>query len=304
LRAGCETVPGFLLRTTDGLIEAGVPEMLPQVDSLPSPFRIPRWPLDRYPLGVLFSNRGCPHNCAFCYTPAASGRRLSQRVREGVLKDIVEMAKANVEHVFFADPVFLPSAHRPLQLLEDLRELDTGLTFNCELRTEAVTPATLRAMRDAGFISISYGLETASSSVLDGVNKHVDLVRFREIVQMTLEHGIMVELFCIHGLPGQTVDDIKATFDFIESCGPAVQAAAAFQQLQLYFGIELLRDPGRYGIEIIGKRPPYLSPATSFRTASLGPDEFRMLEQEWEARVKPVQQLFGINTERTNALRH
>ncbi|MCG8427774.1 MAG: cobalamin-dependent protein, partial [Chromatiales bacterium] len=120
LRAGCETVPGFLLRTTDGLIEVGVPVMLPQVDSLPSPFRIPLWPLDRYPLGVLFSNRGCPHNCAFCYTPAASGRRLSQRVKEGVLKDIVAMAKANVEHVFFADPVFLPSAHRPLQLLEDL----------------------------------------------------------------------------------------------------------------------------------------------------------------------------------------
>ncbi len=304
LRERRESIPGFLMRTPSGLVEGSPVNLLPPVDNLPSPFQMEIWPLSRYPLGVMFSNRGCPYACNFCYTPAASGRRLSQRSKEGVLRDILSMAKAGVKHIFFADPVFVTSQDHSLQLLNDLHNLQTKLTFNCELRTEAVNPAQLNALRDAGFISVSYGLETTSSAVLEGINKHIDLKRFREVVDMTLDHGIMVELFCIHSLPGQTLDDVRETFDFIESCGPAVQAAAGLQQLQLYFGIKLLDDPVRYGIEIIGNQAPYLSPATSFRTTTLGPEEAQLLEQEWQERVKPARELFGFDLERTNTLRH
>ena len=294
LRDAREEVAGWLLRTDSGGFVDSRAALLPEHETFPSPYQCQLWPLDRYNIGVIFASRGCPYNCSFCYTPAISNQHLSLRTEERILRDILMLAEAGVRHVFFADPIFVVQRERCLRLLRDLGNLHTGITFNCETRVEAIDQELLEALSRAGCISISYGLETASSTVLAGVRKNINIKRFKEIVTMTLEHGILVELFCLYGLPGQTADDVRYTFDFIEGWGLAVQAAAALQQLQLYFGIEILRDPSRFGIEIIGKQPAYLSPGLSFRTTTLGPDEFQALESEWSIRFEQARKKFHI----------
>jgi radical SAM superfamily enzyme YgiQ (UPF0313 family) len=284
---------GFLLRRGQSLVDGGHPPH-PGPDDIASPFEGELWPLDRYPLGVTFSSRGCPYNCAFCYTPGSTGRRMTYLPVARVLRDVVLMARAGVQHILFADPMFVVDRERTLQLLGALSGLDSGVTFSCEARIEYIDAELLTAMSRVRFIKISFGLESANAEVLRGVRKPMDLECFRDVVLQTLSHGIAVETFYMYGLPGETYDDVLRTFDFVASLHDVVDNISEPQQVQLYFGTDLLSSHRAFGIKLLGERPAYLSPARQYRTATLGPDEFGALEQEWQrrhaAKAKPVRE--------------
>lgn len=277
-------VRGFFHQEGDHIVDGGRPPALARYDDLASPFEHRLWPLDRYPFVVMFSSRGCPYGCAFCYTPASSNRFVSYSPYERVVRDVTLVAEAGARHVFFADPIFVADRTRTLALLRILRDVRPGVPMSCELRMESVDLELLRAMGEAGFVKVAYGLETANPKVLEGVRKSTDLARFREVVELTLAHGIAVEAFFMYGLPGESFEDVLRTFDFIESLQGVVGELSEPQQMQLYFGTELLEHHQRYGIEILGHRPAYLSPGKSYRTRTLGPEEFLALEEEWNRR--------------------
>jgi len=276
--------PGFLHKCEDQIIDGGRPPV-PSFDNLvQSPFEQQIWPLNRYPFTVMFASRGCPYGCAFCYTPASSGRRVSYVPLSRIVSDIALVARAGVKHVFFADPIFVVNRERTIRLLKLLQEQARDISFSCEMRIEHVDAEILENLAKAGFIKVAYGLETASPSVLQRIAKPTDLQYFKQMVEITLDHGIAVEIFCMYGLPGETIFDVHNTFDFIEGLPKSVQEISEPQQFQLYFGTELLMRHREFGIEVLGERPPYFSPGRSYRTQSLGPDEFAELEIEWKRR--------------------
>lgn len=281
---GGDPQPGFLHRHGGALVDSGRPPPLRDEDCEHSPWELGVWPLDRYPLAVTFASRGCPYGCTFCYTPASSGRKVNATPVDRVVRDVVTVARGTAEHLFFADPIFVVDRGRVERLLDRLAALDVALTLSCELRQEHVDDRLLASMAAAGFVKVAYGLETANAGVLRAVRKPTNLDRFRDVVARTMDHGIAVEVFYMYGLPGETFADVLRTFDFVAGLHPLVDRISEPQQLQLYFGTELAARPAHYGIEVIGTRPPYLSPGTSYRTRHLGPDDFAALEEEWASR--------------------
>lgn len=249
-----------------------------------SPFLQALWPLDRYPFVVMFSSRGCPYGCAFCYTPASSGRKVSYEPLERVFADVAAVAAAGMRHVFFADPIFIVDRRRTLALVRGLERFAAdGMTFSCELRVEHVDAELLGAMARARFVKVAYGLESANEAVLERVRKPMRLPEFRATVEATLAHGIAAEVFYMYGLPDETFDDVLRTYEFVASLPPVVGRLSEPQQMQLYFGTEVLRNSERFGIEILGKRAAYLSPGKSYRTRHLCPDQFADLEERWSS---------------------
>ena len=275
--------PGFLHRVEERVVDGGCPAA-PHPDQVASPLAAAVWPAERYPFAITFSSRGCPYACAFCYTPASSGRRMLYVPIDLVAREVELLAAAGVRHLFFADPIFIVDQARTRALLARLTALRSGLSFSCELRMEHADDELLAAMAGAGFVKVAYGLESASESLLAGVRKPTSLARFRDAVARTLGHGIAVEVFYMFGLPGETRDDVLRTFDFVASLHPVVNEISEPQQVQLYFGTEILDRHTAYGIELLGERAPYLSPGRSYRTTTLDPDDFAWLEQEWQAR--------------------
>ena len=274
---------GFLHRVGDCIADGGIPSP-PSPDDIVSPLLTGLWPAARYPFAVTFASRGCPYACAYCYTPASSGRRMLYMPLHSVEQEVAVLSAASVPHLFFADPIFVVDPDRTRALLSRLGRIRGQLTFSCELRMEHASNAVLGDMAAAGFVRVAFGLETANERLLAGVRRPTSLAQFRETVMRALAHGIAVEVFYMFGLPGETRDDVLRTFDFIASLHPVVDALSEPQQVQLYFGTELLADHAAYGIELLGDRPPYLSPGREYRTATLGPDDFARLDEEWSTR--------------------
>jgi putative oxygen-independent coproporphyrinogen III oxidase len=130
-----------------------------------------------------------------------------------------------------ADTVFFGGGTPTLLPVPELaRVLDAvcnafGCTDDAEITTEAnpesVTPASLRALRDAGFTRLSLGMQSATPGVLATLDRHHTPGRVADVVGWAREAGFgQVSLDLIYGTPGETVAQWRDTVSAALSLAP------------------------------------------------------------------------------------
>ena len=170
----------------------------------------------------------CASRCGYCdfntYTATELGGGVT---REGyadtVLAELAVAAKAlgdapppRVDTVFVGGgtPTLLP----PDDLARILDGIDAtwGLAAGAEVTTEAnpesVSPASLAALRKAGFTRISLGMQSAAPGVLAVLDRRHTAGRAPAAAVEAREAGFdHVNLDLIYGTPGETADDFAAS---------------------------------------------------------------------------------------------
>ncbi len=112
--------------------------------------------------------RGCPFQCSFCNQ---RNRRPNVRSISSVLDELRFLRESGYQAVFFDDATFTVLRERTRELCDSIVEADLGLQFACQTRAELVDVATINSMAAAGFVYISFGLETTDTSALQILNK-------------------------------------------------------------------------------------------------------------------------------------
>ncbi|MFH1741548.1 MAG: radical SAM protein [bacterium] len=206
-------------------------EVIRDLESLPWPSRKQLPMLNYYdqPGGIpepslqIWASRGCPFRCIFCAWPQIMYEGNLYRTRDPV--DVVDEIEAmkkeyGFRSVYFDDDTFNIGKKRILALCEELRRRDLGLPWAAMARADTSDRETLIAMRDAGLMSIKYGVESASQELLDTAKKGLDLTRVEETVRITRELGIRQHLTFSFGIPGETWDTIRKTIRFSKRLDP------------------------------------------------------------------------------------
>jgi radical SAM superfamily enzyme YgiQ (UPF0313 family) len=240
------------------------------LDRLPSPYRAGAFDLSRHKTAAMITSRGCPFNCAFCYTPKAfpGGYRAHSTGR--IMDDIGICYKSGIRKFFFADPSFTCDKKRVREIMKKIISKRLDIEIWCETRTDLVDKETLSLMSVAGVKKIAYGLESADEKVNRILDKKLDLGLFSSVVKMTQKLGMEVEVFSLYGLPGQTVASCKKTLDLLKELGIEVKGNSSGQQLELFFGTEIANDPSKYGIKLTKrKKPLYLSAGRDYVTREM-----------------------------------
>ena len=92
-----------------------------------------------------------------------------------------------------------------------------GLAAHAEVTTEAnpdsVDRDYLRALADAGFTRISFGMQSAVPHVLATLERTHDPARIPLVVAWAREAGLHVSLDLIYGTPGESLDDWSVSLD-------------------------------------------------------------------------------------------
>ncbi len=205
------------------------------LDDIPSPFQD----------GVVFtpdigylSARGCNQHCTYCSFAAVSGRRVAFHSVGRVLDDLAALeslfSRAPRRHsdIPIFDDTFTLVTERARRICEGIIERGIRLPLACVTRGDRVTRDLLRLMRRAGFVSIAFGLESAVPRVLRTIGKvcapssssdpgfereRQFLERFRIAVKSAQECGLDVSVSVIGGLPGETIEDFRASLEFVAS---------------------------------------------------------------------------------------
>lgn len=108
-------------------------------------------------------------------------------------------------------------------------------------------PAFTRHLAEGGCAMLQWGLETASTRMLDLLDKGVDPEQARAVLRSASGAGLRSHAYLLFGLPGETDADRQATLDFVR------EEARHFHDLNLSLlnlprQSPMHRDAARYGI--------------------------------------------------------
>ena len=278
-------IPGSSCRCGDSLIsKASCVEACKDLDMYPSPYLLNDL-IDFSSLeeAILFTSRGCPYRCIFCYTPKAFKRKVRFHSIDRVIEEIEWIYRKGIKKFWFADPSFSINIERVDRLMEEILRRELKIDIWLETRADLVNNELLKKMKAAGVYLIAYGLESASERVLEYLDKKISLDDMRNAVNLTQKYGIDVELFTQYGLPNETFDDAMKTLQFLKDNQVKIRGNSNSQQMQLYFGTDVSDSYRKYGIKPLEKdKPPYMSIGKQYETEYLSYDDFKKINAIWE----------------------
>ena len=167
---------------------------------------------------ILSASRGCPFECAFCYSPLLkrlnTGKVSYYRFRSpsNIASEVTQLLRQRPEaQLMFVDEIF-PTERG---WLEELSTRLVGHVRNGMVVTvpaERVDATTLDLLKKAGCTLIRLGLETGSDSFRRRIaQRNLSSERMRQIVDEAARHQISVEMHTLCGVPMESLQLLQET---------------------------------------------------------------------------------------------
>lgn len=165
----------------------------------------------------VYMSKGCPGHCAFCYNNDFHNSCIRRKSVEMFMTEIRTLVQEyNIDGFYLADEFAFSKKSDLYTLCDALDELPNKLIWGFETRIGAVNKEDLERARKSGCCAIHFGIETASPNMIERVGKKIPFDKVIPTFELCNELGIIPVSTFIIGMPGETVEDLKYTVDFIK----------------------------------------------------------------------------------------
>jgi anaerobic magnesium-protoporphyrin IX monomethyl ester cyclase len=227
--ASIPKIAGVAYRS-NGKIVRNEPVLIKDLDTVPFPARH-LLPLDLYlrkmefleasPVDTMNVIRGCPYNCAFCDTKGIWGSRCRSFSPSRIVEEIEHLVdKYGTRGLYFIGDNFTINKKRTIELCNELKSSGLDVEWICDTRADLVSRDLLKEMRSAGCRTIWFGVESGSPRILKKLNKNVSIEQTVKAFKLCREEDINISCSLMMGIPGETLNDIKATFNLAKKLNP------------------------------------------------------------------------------------
>ncbi len=214
-------VSGIVYKDGDKVIETGHRPDIQNLDVLPFPawdlFNVEKTYI-KYPShfsflrakrsASIYTTRGCPFQCTFCYTEKA----VRQRSIANVIAEIKELKERyGVGHINISDDLFVVRKKRTIEFCEAMIKNKINVTWSATGRCNIIDPEFLKIMKAAGCDFMGLGIESGSAQVLKAIKKNQTPEQIVEAVKMVQKAGIIPGGTFILGLPPETKETVRET---------------------------------------------------------------------------------------------
>lgn len=215
-----DKIRGIAFRERDGsLLQTVRRPLIEPLDRIPFPARDL---LHIRPNSTIFSSRGCPYNCTFCFST-----RYWNKVRffsaEYVIEEMEKIVRDyGVRRISFYDDLMIADHSRFEKLVGMIRRssLLSKIKYGISARANLVTDDVARLLSEMGVNMVGMGLESGNERTLRYLKGgSVSVKQNHSAIQSLHKYGIAVNAFLIIGSPDETKEEIMDTYRFIKDSG-------------------------------------------------------------------------------------
>lgn len=248
-RVKLEDVDGIYYRKNGKVAKTKDRELICNLDEIPFPARhLHRNQNYTYPdtltapVFPIITSRGCPSRCTYCATNIIFQHKFRMRTPENIVNEIeflVKKYKAREIHIWDDNFTFMKS--RVIEIKDEIKKRNLRLKFAFPngIRVDRVDKDILKALKEMGTYSISFGIESGSKKTLNRIKKGLRLELVEEVFKITRKLGMEIWAFFMLGLPDEDEERIRETIDFAKKSNPDI---AKFHILKPYPGTKVYEE--------------------------------------------------------------
>lgn len=137
---------------------------------------------------------------------------------ERVMSELTTLVRdRDIHHIILMDETLTLNRKRTLELCQAIRDAHLDFTFEGWTHAATVDEVLLRAMKEAGLIRLSFGIESGDPEILKGIKKGVTLEQIRKAYRAAAKVGIETRGSAILGHPHETRETAWRTVKFLRS---------------------------------------------------------------------------------------
>ncbi len=222
-------IKGIIYKKGNQIVSTGRGDLIQNINDLPMPaydlISIPAYGkyqrMSRAGSGAfmcLFSSRGCPYHCVYCHN--IFGKVFRYRTAESFVNEIRHLYDTyNIREFEILDDIFNLDRARLIEFCDRIIEsgMKIAITFPNGLRGDLLDEEQLSKLRQAGVNFIAFAIETGSPHLQKVIKKNIQLDKIKRNIEIAHSLGIHPHGFFMIGFPGETLEEMKMTVDFIFS---------------------------------------------------------------------------------------
>jgi len=217
---------GLVFKNNGQVIHTGNRPFIEDLDSLPFPARH-LTPYKKYhsllgkknPITTLFTSRGCPYQCIFCYRPHL-GKTFRFRSPANIINEINQCRELGIEEFIIYDDTFTINRKRVIDICNRIIEQKMDISFDIRARVNTVDEELLKSLKKAGCHRIHYGVESANPEILQILQKGITLDQIEEAFRITQSAGIETLAYFMIGSPTETKNQVLNTIRYAKKLNP------------------------------------------------------------------------------------
>jgi radical SAM superfamily enzyme YgiQ (UPF0313 family) len=207
-----ERVPGLVYRSVWGVQRNPDPPVITDLDALPAPAYHLTQELRGGRSASVELGRGCPFACTFCSTNDFFRRKFRLRSPQRVLDEMRAIHREyGITDFDLTHDMFTVDSKRVRTFCQYMIDSGAGYTWSCSARTDCVDQELIEFMAAAGCVGIFFGVETGSDRMQTVIDKHLDVGRAHEIIDIAERAGVRTTVSLITGFPEEQWDDLHDT---------------------------------------------------------------------------------------------
>jgi anaerobic magnesium-protoporphyrin IX monomethyl ester cyclase len=162
-------------------------------------------------VAIIPGSKGCVARCTFCH-------RWDKGIRYVPISVLMEridfyIQRYNVGFLNFADENFGTDRKWLVSFIEEIKKRDLLWRVG-GMRVNTITSDLIKQMKEGGCVSIYYGMESGSQTMLDVMEKVTKVEQNYNAVKWMAENDVFTIIQLIVGMPGENPKTIKETIEF------------------------------------------------------------------------------------------
>lgn len=247
----------------------------------------------RSPYAVLYTSLNCPSSCFFCNVHTLYGDRMIRyRPMLDIKRELRGFANHGIRNIKIWDELFCLKEERVLEICDYIISEKFDFNIWAYARVDTVNEKMLSKMKEAGINWLCYGFES-SEDVRKQANKRTSDEVTGLAIDTTRNAGISILANFMFGLPGDTLNNMKATLN--------MAIAENFEYVNFYVALPY---PGSEWYEKLENKPTDWSSFSQFSpTICAAPEVVKFRDEAFKAYfnrpsyLSMIKSKFGLEAE-------